>query len=279
MSRSTPSPRPPVRPTADDAVRIRFVEAITAADEPFRQSALDADTVAVFEPIAVGGAHAGGDLDVLRLSDARPSSVVDGWLAVAAPTGEPAVEVPVPGGRLHWRTGRAVLLGPVDDRDEVLSGLAAFAFHERTLRTLEDKAAARERQAAADVRLAYRIDDADRDEWPRLGRTMEDLALLRLTFARLEPHLTVVPRSLPPAGRRAFRRLAARAHVEGRLEAVSNRLEACEDLYEGAVDRITDHRWWRRGHRLETIIVVLLAVEGLQLFAELVLHLIQLRGR
>jgi len=47
---------------------------------------------------------------------------------------------------------------------------------------------------------------------------------------------------LPPACRSVIRRLIARVTVEDRLEAVSARLEACEDLYEGAVDRIVEQK-------------------------------------
>ncbi len=279
-------PKPPRTPgravPADDAVRVRFTDPTaadpTAAGRPFRRYADPAPAVAVVEPAANAEDPVGPDLFVLRRSDPDPSSpAVDAWLAGAAAVA--TVDVPLPGGRLLWRPDRAVFAGPVADRDDVLAGVADFGFYEAALRRLEAEATPHEQAAAADVRLAYRIADADRDQWDRLGQAMERLAALRLTFARLEPRLTIPPRDLPVAGRRAFRRLVARAEVEARLEAVSNRLEACEDLYEGAVDRITDHRWWRRGHRLETIIVVLLAVEGAQLAVELVLHLLQLRGR
>ena len=53
---------------------------------------------------------------------------------------------------------------------------------------------------------------------------------------------------------------------------MSNRLEACEDLYEGAVDRITDHRWYRKGMLVEIAIVILLFLEVLQVAASLMLH-------
>ena len=159
--------------------------------------------------------------------------------------------------------------------DDVLAGLADFAFYEAELRRLELALPEFEAAAAIDAAFAYRIDDVDGDRWPRFGQTMERLAGMRLTFARLEPRLGRASPSLPVEGRRAFTRLSARAGVADRLAGLSDRLEACEDLYEGAVDRVTDHRWWRKGHRLEGIIVVLLAIEGAQLAAELVLHLLR----
>ena len=214
-------------------------------------------------------------LNVRSFPDRRPTA--DGWLGRPDQPEAPVVtEVVVDGGRLRWRPGRAMLEGPVDGPDELLAGLVDFAFYEGELRRLEDALPPFEAAAAGDAPFAYAIDQADHDRWPRFRRTMEQLAALRLTFARLEPRLGRPSRALPPIARRAFTRLCSRAGVEDRLAAVSNRLEACEDLYEGAVDRITDHRWWHKGHRLEAIIVGLLAIEGIQLAVELVLRI---RGR
>jgi uncharacterized Rmd1/YagE family protein len=55
--------------------------------------------------------------------------------------------------------------------------------------------------------------------------------------------------------------LKARADIEARLEALNDRLETIEDLYEGAIDRITDYRNYRKGSFLEIAIIVLLGLE------------------
>jgi hypothetical protein len=216
------------------------------------------------------------DALLVRVSpDRRPAG--ERWLdRPDHPDAPLPVEVAIEGGRLRWRPGRAVLEGPLAPPDDVLAGLADFAFYEGELRRLESALPPFEGVAAGDAPFAYDICQADRDRWPRFRRTVEQLAVLRLTFARLEPRLARPSRALPPEARRAFGRLCVRAQVEDRLAAVSDRLEACEDLYEGAVDRITDHRWWHKGHRLEAIIVALLAIEGVQLAVELMLRL---RGR
>ncbi len=126
-----------------------------------------------------------------------------------------------------------------------------------------------ETAAPADVRLAYRIRSRNSAQWDRLAETQERLCTLRLAFARLEPELYSPAASLTPDSRKAFRRLVARANVPTRLEAFSDRLEACEDLYEGAVDRVTDFRWFRSGNRLEIAIVILLAFEAILLILDL----------
>lgn len=66
--------------------------------------------------------------------------------------------------------------------------------------------------------------------------------------------------------------LPPRSPIPERLEAAGDRLEALEDLYEGAVDRINDHRYWRDGHRLEVGIIVILLIECAMIFADLYLR-------
>jgi len=68
-------------------------------------------------------------------------------------------------------------------------------------------------------------------------------------------------------------RLLDEALVEARLEAASNRLEAFEDLYEGATDRIADYRWYLSSEWLEVGIIFLLLAEIVLLGFELYRHL------
>ena len=107
----------------------------------------------------------------------------------------------------------------------------------------------------------YRIRSKDESHWSKFGDTIESLARMRLTFARLQPELDRTNRKLPREHRRLLARLEALLGVEDRCAAFDDRLEACEDLYEGATDRISDYRGWRYGHRLELWIIALLAFE------------------
>ena len=67
-------------------------------------------------------------------------------------------------------------------------------------------------------------------------------------------------------------RQTCRARCEARAEALDTRLEACEELYEGANDRVADHQGWHRGHVLEVIIVALLLMEVILLCVDLALR-------
>jgi hypothetical protein len=192
------------------------------------------------------------------------------WLAAPAqPEAVPTVILEGEQDALHWRPGRALVKGRPERCEELLAALTDFAFYEGELRRLETAVEAHEAASRADVAFAYYVRQRDRKQWNRIRRTMEELARLRLTFARLEPRLAKGARDLVPGARKAVARLLVRTDVEDRLVAVSDRLEALEDLYEGATDRVADFRWYRTGHRLEIGIIVLLLLEVLLMSADL----------
>jgi hypothetical protein len=213
---------------------------------------------------------------VPKAAAAEWQKVGAGWLDPPGhPDAAPAVVIEREGQAIHWRPGRAVVLARVEHPEAVLDALADFAFHEGELRRLEQALAACEAGAEADVARAHRIRSRDRKSWPRLGEMIEHLSRMRLAYARLEPRLARPSRSLPLEARRVAARLARRAEVESRLEAFSDRLEACEDLYEGANDRVADHRWYRSGHALEIAIIALLVLEVVVMTADFYLRFLE----
>jgi hypothetical protein len=194
----------------------------------------------------------------------------EGWLAAPDhPEAPPAAVVERDGYTVEWRPGRVVVRGRVECPEAVLAALTDFAFYEGELRGLELVLEACEAGAAADVARAHRIRFCDRRSWARFGERIEDLTRMRLRYARLEPRLAKPRRALPAEARRLTAHLCARADVGARLEAFSERLEACEDLYEGANDRVADYRWYIGGHALEIAIIGLLLLEVVLMSAEL----------
>ncbi len=162
---------------------------------------------------------------------------------------------------VYFRPGLVVFHAQADVSQPLIAAVVEFAFYESQLRKLESAIKPAESTADADVSLAYEMTGKTRHQWDRLYRTMEQLYRLRLHFARLEPHMQHAPETLPVEARQVFRRLLSKARIADRLEAASNRLETCEDLYEGAIDRITDYKAYRKGNFLEIAIVILLALE------------------
>jgi hypothetical protein len=195
----------------------------------------------------------------------------DAWIARSeehAETAEPVV-VEQNDLRIQWRPGRALVRAPADCLDDAVAALIDFAFYEGQLRVLETALEAREAQAQADVAIAYWIRRRQKKHWKRLQATVEYFAQMRLTYSRLEPRLAKGSRSLPLTARRIMTRLLRKADVEARLEALNDRLEALEELYEGATDRVADYRWYRNGHLLEICIIGLLLIEGILMSADL----------
>lgn len=194
-----------------------------------------------------------------------------GWLL---PSGDPEAPEPVTisalGDRICWRPGRAVIEGKTGLREEVVAGLTEFAFYEGELRALERNIETYESQARIDAPLTFRIQRKDRREWPRFGEIMERLAQFRLTFASLEPRVERGSRTLSKSSREVATRLFRAATTSSRMEGLDGRLEVCEELYEGAIDRIADHRGWHTGHVLEVIIIALLLLEAGFMATELI---------
>jgi hypothetical protein len=189
-------------------------------------------------------------------------STIERWLAAPdRPGTPPPLVVQMDAGTIRWRPGRAVVEGAVDVCENLVAALVDFSFFEGELRRLEQGLLPYEASAAGDIAFAYQIRQADRIQWKRLGQTLESVSGLRLAFARLAPSLRSVSRSLPPDARQAVTRLLAGSDVPSRLEAFDGRLEACQNLYEGAVDPIADFRWYRHGELLEIAIVALLILE------------------
>jgi hypothetical protein len=277
---------PPNGPSPSVVVkRIRFVDSATPGARVRREFKHPRPRVAVEEVVGLGDLPAAGvwpeptdHLDVVFVPrGAAPEwqRKGDGWLA-SPDQAEAAATVLIEreGYTVQWRPGRALVQGRVECPEAVLAALVDFALYEGELRDLEQALEAREADALADVARAHRIRFRDRKHWARLGQTIEDLARMRLRFARLEPRLAKARRALPVEARRLTAHLLARADVQARLEAFSDRLEACEDLYEGANDRVADYRWYVGGHGLEITIIGLLLLEVVLMGAELYLRYI-----
>jgi hypothetical protein len=250
---------------------IRFAREAHAGESVHRRFTQPRSTVAVERPAELSSLadeawpDAVDDLYVIVPSTPVSSEVrstIDRWLA--APD-HPDVPLPLivemDAGTIRWRPGRAVAEGTADGCKNLVAALIDFAFFEGELRRLERDLLPCEASAAGDIVFAYQIRQADRIQWRRLGRTQQSISGLRLTFARLEPSLRSASRALSADARHAITRLIAGSDVPSRLEAFDGRLEACQDLYEGAVDRIADFRWYRHGELLEIAIVVLLILE------------------
>jgi hypothetical protein len=268
------------------AWRIRFVSRAQPDQRVIRQFLDPVDGVAVSETVLpdriaslLADSASADELYIVHVSmpkSAAAQSIHRTLMSAPDATGideisPRAARVEINAGQLFWKPGR-VLIESRHPPDEVfLAALSQFAHDEGHLRQVEKELRQLELGAPADVQRAYLPNRKDRSNWPRMIQLARQSSLLRLRTARLEPNAYSPPRDLPPICRRTINRLAARAAIEDRLEAVSARLEACEDLYEGAVDRIVE----QKGQRLEIAIVVILIIEAAFILTELGVSLLR----
>jgi hypothetical protein len=173
---------------------------------------------------------------------------------------------------LEWRPGFAIVSCRDKNRNDIISALVDFAFYEGNLRALEQSVVKAELQAQSDVALAHRVRYRDRAQWGRLTDCAEQCSRMRLTFARLEPQLYAACEIGPSPARRWITPLTERSNIETRLESLNDRLEALEEFYEGANQRISEYRWYKGGHALEIIIIVILLIETVMIGFDLYLH-------
>jgi hypothetical protein len=228
-------------------------------------------------PAVDGAADTTGILHIAWITggtaDERQELGQDGM--AGSPTPDPMATVVFADEELtvEWRPGLAVVRSPVDRNQSLLAALIDFAFFEGALRQLEVALVGCEAQADADVGRGYGIRWRDRRHWRRFRETTEACARLRAAFVQIRPGLEQGAPGLPARGRRLASRLRRRIQAPTRLEGFSERLEFCEDLYEGANDRVADFRWYLGGHVLEIGIIVLLLAEVVLMALELHLRL------
>lgn len=244
----------------------------------------DANPSALPDAIVYRSAPADGDSVVRRFPDgvavaapSQPGATGIRWQKAigetrAASTGVRGGSIRREGFAVSWEAGAILLEGPFDVVRPLLSAILDIDRLHIELSELEEALPAMEARARSDVPFAFRIRGSDRGEWDRLGDTIESLATHRLTFARLQAAASVPSADLSPIARRVYRSMARQTSILERLEAASERLEALEDLYEGAVDRVNDHRYWRDGHVLEVIIIAILVLECLMIGVDLFLR-------
>lgn len=266
------------RTSSASAKRIRFAPNVGASGTVLRTFEHPRRCAAIAEPIEMEDLpEKQGAADRMIAVVVRPDAASDtrrlaeSWMGRASRDGLAPIVFALGGQKIYWRPGKAILQSPPENADDALGALVEFSFYESELRRMETSLGDTEAIAPADVARAHRIRFRDRKHWRRIGDTIEALYRTRLEYAQLESQLTTAPLSFSHEARQIIERLIEESEIYDRMEAFSNRLEACEDLYEGANDRIADHKWYVEGHWLEIGIVTLLVLEVILISADLYL--------
>jgi hypothetical protein len=202
-----------------------------------------------------------GSLDITLL----PQSSMPGELAA----GTSSLYLKYRGVELTWRPGSATLQCDAGQADALLPALVEFAHYEGELRRIETEIATGWAELEQDKALAFEVKPADLARSEVVGERMNQAFGRRIRYARIEPHLYEPDAELSAAGQKLGAELRERARIESRLEAVDAQLEVYEHVYEMSGQRLGEYRASHEEHKLEWIIIVLLAAELFALLAQM----------
>ncbi len=174
---------------------------------------------------------------------------------------------------LTWRPGRMVLRCERDQINSMLRALVEFHYFENELRKIESEIAAGWSDLKQDRRLAFQVSDRDLERSENIGNRMEQTLERRMRHVRIEPRLYLPGLQLSFAAQKLGEELREKTRVEGRCESVDSQIEVFEHVYEMASQRLGEFRDARHGHKLEWIIILLLASEMVWLIAEFLMNL------
>jgi hypothetical protein len=218
--------------------------------------------IVVGHPAGSDAATEYGSLDITLL----PQSSAPDQLAA----GTSAVYLKYRGVELSWRPGSATLQCDAGQADSLLPALVEFAHYEGELRRIETEIAAGWAELDQDKPLAFEVKPADLARSEEVGSRMNQAFGRRILYARIEPHLYEPDATLSAAGQKLGAELREKARIEARLETVDAQLEVYEHIYEMSGQRLGEYRASHEEHKLEWIIIVLLAAELLALMAQMV---------
>jgi hypothetical protein len=247
-------------------LRIRFVTqlpegavALAAFNDPAPCFA-----IVVEHPVDTAAAGAHCSLDVTLLPPESPVAAPDAAAAASS------IYVKLRGAELTWRPGHATLQCDPAYTDALLPALAEFTHYERELRQIESEIASGWADLEQDKSLAFDVTPADLARREDVGSRMNQAFARRIRYARIEPHLYEPGAALSSAGQKLGAELRERARIEARLETADAQLEVYEHIYEMGGQRLGEFRASHEEHKLEWIIIVLLAAELVALLAQMV---------
>lgn len=199
---------------------------------------------------------------------AGDTAPLDEMLAWVGHAGTP-LPITLQGTQVIWSSRRAAILTTPERMEAVRLALIEFAHYEQELARLERAIAAGWADLQAVTPLSFRATRRDLERQDELGEQVRRVHALRMTCARLLPHLHRPALLLPALANQLGERLRERLRVEDRIEYVSQQLEVYDRVYEMVSQRLSDLRQSGEEQTLEWIIILLLAAETLLLLVGL----------
>jgi hypothetical protein len=175
--------------------------------------------------------------------------------------GAPAVWMSFQGTHVHWSTGRCAIAAPAERVAAVRAAILEATAHERALRSVEQAMASAWPALESDAALAFEFDEASVGRRRELRERLQRTLVLRARLARISPYL-LAPLAHPPTlASQVGERLRERLRMPTRHEAAATQLDVFRDAYDMCGQRASEFMLARTGHRLEWVIIVLLAAQ------------------
>ncbi|MCY2945736.1 MAG: hypothetical protein NT142_14595 [Planctomycetota bacterium] len=168
-----------------------------------------------------------------------------------------------------WRSGRSAILANPERMDSVLDALMEFSFYELHLRKMEGEIGAGWIQLEQDSPLAFDFTDTGLSQRSDLKNRFKRAISLRGQLARVTPQIHHPPVYPPTLRSQVAERLRERTRLTERLEFLGGQLEVFERVYEMCGQRASEFSLARKGHTLEMILILLLALQTLFLIFDL----------
>ncbi len=174
---------------------------------------------------------------------------------------------------VNWRPGRMVLRCERDQINSMLTALVEFHYFEKELRKIESELDAGWSDLNQDRRLAFQVSDRDLVRNEIVANRMEQTLERRMRHVRIESRLYHPGSQISVAAQKLGEELREKTRIEARCASVDSQIEVFEHVYEMASQRLGEFRDARYGHKLEWIIILLLASEMIWLIAEFLMTL------
>jgi hypothetical protein len=192
----------------------------------------------------------------------EPIDGLRGWVeSDPEARGAPPVWMSFQGTHVHWSTGRCAIAAPLDRIAGVRAAILEATAHERALRSVEEAMASAWPALESDADLAFEFEEAAVGRRRELRERLHRTLVLRARLARIAPYL-LAPLAHPPTlASQVGERLRERLRMPTRHEAAATQLEVFRDAYDMCGQRASEYMLARTGHRLEWVIIILLAAQ------------------
>ena len=187
---------------------------------------------------------------------------VDAWIDAAADSDAgPAFWMAFQGSRIRWSPSRCAILAPAERLAAIRRAVIEVSAHDRMLRQVERTLEAAWPELDTDAPLAFEFEERSVGRRDELRDRLKRVLHLRARLARIAPAVLAPPIYPPTLASQVADRLQERLRIVARHEAASIQADVFRDTYDMCGQRASDFMLARTGHRLEWVIIVLLAAQ------------------